>query len=611
MKASAAPRSSLLIGLQATVLTVALLYFGRPVLLPLVVATLLTFLLRPAVHWLERHWIPRFAAVGLMVMMIGSLLLGIGWVLTQQLHDLALNLDNYQGHIREKINGLQQSRVEVLGKMQAIVRDVSGSMQEIAAPPLGHDAASGADHAADAPPSEVAASVPPEPAEERRKPELVQVVPQSNATAVFMSAWELASTPLASISVVVILVIFMLMSYEESRNRLLRLAGQGKLNMTTKTLDDLGRRISRYLQMNALVNGGFGLLVALGLWLIGVDYALLWGFLAGLLRFVPYLGPVIAVLGPFAMSVVQFSGWTQPILAVSWFLLLEVITNAFVEPLTYGRMAGVSPLALLVCATFWSWLWGPMGLVLSVPLTVVLAVIGKNIPRLKVLDILLGEEPALGPQEVFYQRLLAGDAEEAESIFDERLAADGRESVYEQLLMPALILAERDRYQGILDESDKDFVWDNARELIEENPPADVAAQGGARRRIVGCPAQDTADQLALTMLQHVTRSKCDFSVLDPTLMASEKIAGLMKQMPDAVIVSALGPGGSSQVRYLCKRIRQELPQLRIIVARWGYSGDREELLASSRARGADQVVTTLSEACDAVDRVQSLPLSA
>ncbi|HLJ10188.1 MAG TPA: AI-2E family transporter, partial [Planctomycetaceae bacterium] len=284
-------------------------------------------------------------------------------------------------------------------------------------------------------------------------------------------------------------------------------------------------------------------------------------------------------------------------------------TNSFVEPLTYGKTAGVSTVALLVSATFWAWIWGPMGLLLSVPLTVVLAVLGKHVPQFEPLGILLGDEPALPPHASFYQRLLAGDADEAAALLDEQVASAGRAVAYDRLILPALALAERDSHQGDLDQSDRDFVWQNAGDLLEENapPPAD----GERRVLVAGCAAEDLADELALVMLRQIAPPDCEVTIASADLMASEKIAAMARHAPHAVIISAVGPGGDLHVRYLCKRIRHEFPRLRIIAARWGYLGDRERLAAGLKQRGADSLVTTLEEALDLINRIHPMPMSA
>ena len=604
------------IGLQAVVLTVAALYFAQPVLMPLVTAILLTFLLRPAVAGLERRHVPRAAAVALVCLGILAGFGSVGWVLTRQLHELALHLDEYSGHMRAKIESVRNSKAKSIENLRAIVKEVD----EAARGKKGRDSDQ-APQSADA--GSFAGEMPTEPAPastraravEPDKPipktDVVTVVgePPTALTAIRV-AWAALSTPMATTAVVGVLVLFILSNFEDLRNRLLRLAGQGKLTLTTRTLDEIGRRISRYLLANAMVNGGFGIVVFLALRLIGVDYAALWGVLAAALRFVPYVGSACAAAFTIGMAVIQFPGWRTPALVGGVFLLLELITANLVEPLTYGKSAGVSTVALLVSATFWAWLWGPMGLVLSVPLTVVLAVVGKHIPQFEPLAILLGDEPALEAHESFYQRLLAGDVDEAATLLDEQLAKNGRAAAYDGLLIPALALAERDRHRGELDEADTDFVRRNAHDLIEENAPAE-SEPAAARIHVAGCPAHDVTDNLALTMLQHLAAPRCEVLVLDSGLMASEKIDAVAHPAPGAVLISALGPGGAGHVRYLCKRIRQQCPHLRIVVGRWGYTGDRDRLTASLKARGADQVVTTLQEALDVIDRIQPIPLSA
>ena len=589
----------LLVGLQAVGLTVAALYFAQPVLMPLVTAILLTFLLRPATVALERHYVPRVLAV---ILVSFGVLAGVGstgWVLTRQLHELALHLDEYRGHMRAKIERVRNSRTKAIENLRAVVNEVDEAARgKKSSEPGGSKSASAA-------PGTI------ETARQPVTPAVVTVTrePASALTAIRW-AWEALSTPLATTVVTGVLVVFILSNFEELRNRLLRLAGQGKLTMTTRTLDEISRRISRYLIANALVNGGFGIVVFLGLRLIGVDYAALWGVLAAALRFVPYVGSVCAACLTIAMAIIQFPDWRTPAVVAGLFLLLELITANVVEPLTYGKSAGVSTVALLVSATFWAWLWGPMGLVLSVPLTVVLAVIGKYIPQFEALGVLLGDEPALEVHESFYQRLLAGDIEEAAALLEEYLAKNGRVAAYENLLIPALALAEHDRYRGALDEADRDLVRQSARDLIDENSPAAVEP-GAARIHVIGCPAHDVADELGLTMLKHLAAPQCEISILESGWMASEKVEAVARRTPDAVFVSALGPGGATRVRYICKRIRQDCPRLRIIVGRWGYVGDRERLTASLKARGADQVVTTLHEALDIIGRIQPLPLSA
>ena len=597
--------SRLLTGLQVIVLGGVTLYFGRPVLLPVVVAILFTFLLRPVVVWLERHRVGRVPAVSIVAVLILLFMVTVGWTLTGQFHQLALHLTEYQGHVRSRMQAFRGSRLQSVENVKALVREVTEG------PPLrpvpdDPGSISAANRASPTSASEVEG-------DNLERIEVRAVVPQGNSMAEsIQTTWNALSTPLASAAIVTVLVLFMLVGFEEMRNRLLRLAGKSRLTVTTRTLDDIGRRISRFLMMNALVNGGFGVLVYIGLQVIGVDYAALWGFLAALLRFVPYLGAVVAATLPFVMAAIQFPDWLHPLLAIGWFLLLEFLTNSVVEPLTYGKTAGVSTVALLVAATFWSWIWGPIGLLLSVPLTVVLAVLGKNIPQFEALWILLSDEPALAPKEVFYQRLLAGDVDEASTLLEDQLARLPRRDAYDDLLVSALSLAERDEKQGTLDLREKDSVWDTIRDLVEEHtPPAPDSESPATLVRIVACAAQNAADDLMMAMLRQIGEGRYDIDERGSELMVSEKLADLVRRPPDAVLISSVAPGGLSHIRYLCKRIRHENPRLRIIVGRWGFQGDRARLYANLRLQGADQVVVNLAEAHDALRRIQTIPLSA
>ena len=294
------------------------------------------------------------------------------------------------------------------------------------------------------------------------------------------------------------------------RNRIVRLAGTGRVTLTTRTLDELSTRISRYLVTNALINGGFGLVIGLGLYAIGVQYAMLWGILAAALRFIPYLGPIVASVLPIGMALMQSSGWTQPLLAVALFIVAELVTNNVVEPLYFGKAGGVSTVALLLAAIFWSWVWGPIGLMLSVPLTVMLAVLGKYVAPLEPLWVLLGDHPPLAPHLQLYQRLLAGDAEEAADVVEEFARDHTPLEVYDVLFVPALVLAKRDRTSDQVGEtlyqSLRESIDQLLDEYLEQTAVASESASGPAEIRlpVIAVPAADESDELALEMLRRV-----------------------------------------------------------------------------------------------------------
>jgi predicted PurR-regulated permease PerM len=581
--------------LEAVVVVVAALYFGRPLLVPLALALLLTFLLTPAVSALQHRGLPRVPAVGLVVVLIAFVSAFLAWKTVGQLSDLVLNLPTYRENLHVKV---QSFRGAGSGPLHALERTVSVVTDEF------EDTSSKAKRAANKGAPDAA---------ESPLPVRVVSAPVNPFTAMQVTILALAE-PLVQTGLVTVLVIFMLCAREDVRNRFVRLAGTGRITLTTRTLDELGTRISKYLVMNALVNGGFGVVIGLGLFALGVNYAVLWGCLAAVLRFVPYLGAIVAAVLPLGMAVIQFPTWTQPLLAATLFVVVELVTNNVIEPLTYGRSGGVSTVALLLAAIFWSWIWGPIGLMLSVPLTVLLAVLGKYVPPLEPLWILLGDDPPLPPHVQLYQRLLAGDSEEAAEVVEEFAHSQTPLRVFDELLVPSLVMAERDRGRGEITEAMQQFIWTTMQQLLDEatgliEPEAEVSANAPDTRRVlvIGVPAADRSDELALEMLGRVIPSHVDLEMVPQTTLVSELIERLAEAPPQLVCISALGPGGVGQIRYLCKRIRQRFSDVKILVGRWGYQGDAEKLVSGLQARGASQVVTSLGDAVEVIRRVQSI----
>jgi predicted PurR-regulated permease PerM len=606
--------------LLACALLVGILYFGREVLIPLAMAVLLMFLLAPVVTYLERRGLHRVAAVGLVIVVILSGTGAIAWGIGTQLTDLAIRLPSYKNNLKAKVASMKFTG-GAMEEIQKTIQEVSESAEQPAAKEAA-DVTGAAGEALPDPKDEIDPSgkrLPGEIANVRIVPD--EAIPYDKLTLLA----DNVLTPLANAAIIVVLVIFMLINREDLRNRVVRLAG-ARLTLTTRTLDDIGTRISRYLLMNAIVNGAFGIAVGLGLTLIGVEYALMWGFLAALLRFLPYVGPIMAAVMPISMAFIQFPGddWMHPLMAAGLFVVLELITNNVIEPLAYGHSTGVSTVALLVSAVFWTWVWGPMGLVLAVPLTVVVTVLGEHVTPLQSLAILLGDKPALEPHVLYYQRLLAGDVEEASSILEEHVSAGPLIEVYDNVLALALVEAEKDHAAGELNEETHQLIWQTTQELIDELAPGaknrDVERDQQIRidsgpalkARVIGCPAHDAADEMALLMLQqNMAIEGGEFEVLSSTMLASEMIAKVVQQCPEAVLISSLGPVGVRQTRYLCKRLRQAHPSLRIIICRLGYAGDRQRLEASLKHRGADDVATSLAATRDLLQRLMPLPAAA
>ena len=455
------------------------------------------------------------------------------------------------------------------------------------------------------------------PAEQVSKPVLVTV-----QGGIFSSGvWQLVLPLLESvfhILLVVMLVIFMLLERYELRNRVIRLLGYGRLSLTTTALDEAGHRVSRYLLTQAIINAGMGLVIGLGLFLLGVPYALLWGALIVILRFVPYIGIWIAALLPFAVSLATSSNWWQPLSVLGMFAVFETVAAMVIEPMLFSQSAGTSKLAMLIAIAFWIWLWGPVGLLLATPLTACLAVVAKYVPQLEFIAVLFGDQPMMQASVTYYQRLLALDQDEAEAIVEEQLRTHAVEHVFDEVLLPALHYVKRDSQLGILTNDEQEFVYKSTRQIIERiglpstYPPSstdataiavsDTATVSVAKVRILAWPAHDEGDAIALLMLQQLldaTRYEMEISAAGQRL--SEILQEVGQKSPELVCVGLIPPGGLSASRHLSKLLRVRLPELNIVVGYWGLPekvlNDRETLLAA----GATHCAATLIETRDQI----------
>ena len=482
------------------VLIVAALYWARPVLMPVALAMLLTFLLSPVDSALQRLGLGRVVSVALLAALTFSLIGVIGWAISLQVREFAHNLPGYQGNIKKRIEDLQVGQGTTLDKIRIEFEQLIGNVNTNA--PV---------------------------AEQARQPVLVTVQGGRFSSEV----WQLSPMvrPLLKslfyILLVATLVVFMLLERDELRNRAIRLLGYGRLSLTTQALDEAGQRVSRYLFVQFIVNTCLGVVIGSGLFLLGVPYALLWGFLILILRFVPYIGIWIAAILPFAVSLATSSNWWQPLSVIAMFAVLEPVVAMVIEPMLFSQSAGTSKLAMLVAIAFWTWLWGPVGLLLATPLTACLAVVAKYVPRLEFIAVLLGDEPMMQASVAYYKRLLALDQDEAEAIVEEQLQTHPVEHVFDEVLVPALHYAKRDNRLGTLTDGEQEFIYKSTREIIERIglpsiPPTSLidAAAGQAstvndtvtvsvdKIRILAWPAHDEGDAIALLMLRRL---------LDPT----------------------------------------------------------------------------------------------
>jgi predicted PurR-regulated permease PerM len=583
--------------LPTIVLIIASLYWAQAVLIPVAVSILLTFLLSPVADSLERLGLGRAFSVILIVILAFSFLAAVGWIVTLQLTSVANELPTYRKNIQQKIADIRGAgKGGALEKVQKTAEQVKQELEKKDEP----------------------AKVQPKPRE---------VVVQGEQSSTF---WPLPIDVaplferLASGGLAIVLVIFMLIQREDLRNRLIRLIGYGRLTTTTRALEEASQRISRYLLMQSIINVSFGVTVAIALWLIGLPYALLWGFLAAMLRFIPYVGPWAAAIMPSALSMIVFEGWVWTALVVAVFLALELVANMILEPLLYGESAGVSEVGLLVAIAFWTWLWGPVGLILATPLTVCVVVLSKYVPQLDFISVLMSDEPVMKSNVSYYQRLLAGDQDEAEEIIEEYLKTHPMEQIYDEVLIPALNDVKRDFDFGRLDAGNQQFVFGATRSILEElnnlkpKPSANATTSAKAttveanhsaaspKVRIVGCPVRDEADELALLMCrQLLTPIRYEMEVLADEALTSEVVDQVAEKCPALICIVSLPPGGLAQTRYLCKRLRVRFPDTRIIVGRLGtQTANHQEVLL---AAGADKVATNMIELRDKVVQVSQI----
>jgi predicted PurR-regulated permease PerM len=559
------------------VLVTTILYWAQAVIVPVALALLMTFLLTPVVSPLQRR-IGRVPAVLAVVLVAFAALGATGWAVTQQLASVVEELPAYRENIRRKIRDVRGAGGSV-ETLQKTIEDIKAEIETRE------------------PPGTVT------------RPLVVRPEQVSGLWGVPAVIGPLLGR-LAPAGLVVALVVFMLLEREDLRNRLIRLFGHGRLVVTTRAFDEAGRRVSRYLLVQSLVNLVFGAGVGVGLFLIGVPYPLLWGALAGALRFIPYVGPTVAALVPLAVALAALEGWTRPLLVLGLFVVLELLTNLVLETVVYAGAAGVSQVGLLVAVAFWSWLWGPLGLLMATPLTVCLAVMGKYVPGLEFVTTLLSDEPVLAADVSYYQRLLAGDEAEAIELVERHATAESAETVYDALMLPALNYAERDRIEERLSPEEEHAVAEATRELLDEVPGgadgANAADDSGTDRiPVLGVAAHGERDVLALTMLARLLDgTPVALEVPPSALLSSEIVGAVQKGHYRAVCIADLPPSSPSKSRYVVKRLRTSMPDLPIVVGRWAPPELADETADALLSAGATHVDARLLDSREQLVRL-------
>lgn len=616
--------------LLSACLVVAALYFCREVLLPLALAILFSFLLAPLVDRLERWRMHRIVAVILAVTLCFVSVGGLSYVLSRQLYDLAYNLPEYKENIIAKARAFRGGEDGVVARATKALKEVqanvlSGESSENSQGPrqsLGKKPAVRPEDSARN--GRSPGVVPNDALGTPQEPMQVEVVERVSANSILEAIVGPAFSVLGQAALVVVFVVFMLLDRENLRDRMIHLAGSRQLNVTTQALGDASGRVSRYLVMQLLINSLYGLVITLGLYFIGLPNALLWGGLTALLRFVPYIGPWIAAVMPVAVSLAVFDGWMRPGLIIALFVVNELISNNVFEPWLYGQSTGISSIGILVSAVFWAWLWGPVGLVMATPLTVCLIVLGRYVPEMNFIRTLLSSQEIFPEPTRFYQRLLAQDPEEAMEIAEDFLEKHTLDELYDDVLMPALSLAEQDRHRGELDDETVQFMYTTMREMIEDfgmREPADAddvantlaeKKQPGspvslAKTSILCVPARDEADEIAGLMLSQLTdRRGLTVHVLSFTTLASESIAKINELSANVVCVSALPPHAAIHARYLCKRLRPKLPGLKLVVGLWASGGATKKSQSRLAEIGVDKFVASLKDAAEYLEALAS-----
>src|SRR5829696_1453161 len=434
--------------LHVGVVVIAALYFGRDVFIPIVVAVLLSFVLAPFVDFLRRFRLGRVFSVIIAVLVALGIILGLASLIGTQVAQLATDLPRYQETIAEKV---QTIRKATIGRASALVANVGRQIEQATQDP------------------QPTGPKPRTRANEPEKPLAVQVRdPDPTPFQLVRNYLGPVLAPFETAVIVLVVVVFILMQREDLRDRMIRLFGSSDLHRTTVAMDEAAKRLSRYFLTQLCLNAAFGVLIGAGLWLIGVPIPVLWGITAALMRFVPYIGAFIAGVLPVLLAAAVDPGWSMALMVLSLFLVSEPIMGNVVEPLVYGHSTGLSPFAVVVSAIFWTWLWGPVGLILSTPLTLCLVVLGRHVEHFEFFDVLLGDRPALTPIENFYQRVLAGDADEAQEHAEELLKERSLSSYYDEVALKGLQLAVNDATRGVLTGQQLYGIRSAVTELVED-----------------------------------------------------------------------------------------------------------------------------------------------
>lgn len=589
------PELKSLLGIVVAALTVATLYFARDVLIPIMLAIMLSFVLSPVVNMLQRLRLWRAPAVILTVLATLSIVGLIGTLIGSQAAALSTNAPQYARTIEAKVEGIQgyaMSSIATITKALNKPKSEASQREPIATPALGPSANEAAP-----------------PGQGGRRPVLVELA-QQEASPITIAKTILAPIigPLETTFIVLVVAIFVLLQKEDLRDRFIRVFGANDLHRTTLAMDDAGQRLSRYFLSQLAVNTGFGVLIGLGLWEIGIPSPAMWGILAGLLRFVPYIGSFIAAIAPMALGAAVDPGWTMTIYVALLFVIVEPLTGYVVEPMLYGHSTGLSPVSVIVSAVFWTWLWGPIGLVMSTPLTLCLVVMGRHVKSLEFFDVLLGDRAALSQVESFYQRILANNPNEA--IAQAGLYLNERPLIdyYDEVVLPGLRLAAEDEARGLIDrtrliqmtQSMFDIIHDLHDHIGESEETTGTPPAFGSSN-ILCITGRGPFDGTVSAMLVQLLGHRDQTPHLAPSNAVSrDALAALNLEGVDIIILSYLQLSERPlHLPHLIRRLRQRAPGARIIIGLLPVSNPTQDDFAWDV--GADRTCTSLRDVIDAI----------
>ncbi len=575
------------------ILVVAVLYFAREVLVPLALAGLIAFVLAPAALRLERWGMKRTPAALLVILFSLAGVAVLGWVLLGQIYSLAIDFPQYQQNVTDKVESMH---LDSAGKLSTTIEMLSGLNKRIKS---GNTATTPITPLIVLPPRRTGHShVSPDPIANKPVQPVSVRIEQPEESVLDLAGRTMTPLvhPLTTTFIVVVFLVFMLIGRDDLRDRGLKLAGSGRMHLTTTAIKDATGRVSRYLQMQLIVNLCYGAVAGIALRLIGVPHPLLWAVLTCVLRFVPYVGIMAAAAGPILLAGAVSPYWGKMAWTVMTFAAIEVVAANFVEPMLYGASTGISAIAVLIAAVFWTFLWGLPGLLLSTPLTVCLIVIGRQVPRLSYLEVLFGERTGLPPSEHFYQRMLAANTRDARALVESTLKTRPRAEVYDTVLVPALAMIEEARHSEEMTTARAEEVLQSVEELVEELTISTTGSlQQSAPAKLVMCiPARDFADEIACQLADHVLSDTASVRIVpaDSSITNIQELASRLH--PEVMCVVGIPPRAVRHIRMRCHQIRARFPEAVVVACALSDENDLSSLRSRVPAEDAQHVVCSL-----------------